>query len=77
MLQAGCDHCRLREPDGRNPEGQLATGRRRYLWGHRHALGEDRGPDRSGVWQVGTKIIVSFYFNEHQSEYTTKESASY
>ena len=27
---------------GRDPEGQLAAGRGRHLWGHRHALGKAR-----------------------------------
>ena len=30
-----------------------AAGGRRGLWGHRHALGQARGPDRPGVRQVG------------------------
>jgi len=38
--------------DGRDPEGQLAAGRGRRLWGHRHAVGEARGRGRSGVRQV-------------------------
>ena len=45
-------HQRLREFDGRDSEGQLAAGRGRYLWCDRHAMGEARRPDRSGVQQV-------------------------
>ena len=53
------DHYRLRDLDGRDPKGQLAAGRGRHLWGHRHALGKARGPDRSGVRQVGDPSAIA------------------
>ena len=43
----------LRDVDGGNPQGQRAARGRRGLRRYRHALGEARGPDRSGVRQVG------------------------
>ena len=43
---------RLRDLDGGNPQGQRATGGRRGLRGHGHALGQARRPDRPGLREV-------------------------
>jgi len=76
------DRLGLREPDGRNPEGQRTTRGWRRVWCNGHALGEARGADCARLRQVNGVAgghfwaVKPFELNELASEALGDENRS-